>query len=71
MLQASPKPKRRNSHEKTHREPAAGAVPDFLRRLQASGYKGVFMREVRAGVNATPENVVKAYKEVILGKMKK
>ena len=27
--------------------------------------------EVRAGVNATPENVVKAYKEVILGKMKK
>ena len=50
---------------------AAGAVPDFLRRLQASGYKGVFMHEVRAGVNATPENVVKAYKEVILGKMKK
>ena len=45
--------------------------PDFLRRLQASGYKGVFMHEVRAGVNATPENVVKAYKEVILGKMKK
>ena len=29
------------------------------------------MHEVRAGVNATPENVVKAYKEVILGKMKK
>ena len=27
MLQASPKPKRRNSYEKTHREPAAGAVP--------------------------------------------
>ena len=39
--------------------------------ISPSGYKGVFMHEVRAGVNATPENVVKAYKEVILGKMKK
>ena len=56
-----------------HWLPGEGVIdwPDFLRRLQASGYKGVFMHEVRAGVNATPENVVKAYKEVILGKMKK
>ena len=29
------------------------------------------MTEVRAGENATPANVVKAYKEVICGKTKK
>ena len=59
--------------DERHWLPGEGVIdwPDFLRRLQASGYKGVFMHEVRAGVNATPENVVKAYKEVILGKMKK
>ena len=59
--------------DERHWLPGEGVIDwsDFLRRLRASGYKGVFMHEVRAGENATPANVVKAYKEVILGKMKK
>ena len=59
--------------DERHWLPGEGVIdwPDFLRRLRASGYKGVFMHEVRAGENATLANVVKAYKEVILGKSKK
>ena len=41
--------------DERHWLPGEGVIdwPDFLRRLQASGYKGVFMHEVRAGVNPT------------------
>lgn len=58
--------------DERHWLPGEGVIdwPDFLRRLRASGYKGVFMHEVRAGENATPENIVKAYREVICGKTK-
>lgn len=59
--------------DERHWLPGEGVIAwtDFLRRLRASGYEGVFMHEVRAGENATPANVVKAYNEVILGKKKK
>ena len=59
--------------DERHWLPGEGVIdwPDFLRRLQASGYKGVFMHEVRAGEAATPENIVKTYNEVILGNKKK
>ena len=59
--------------DERHWLPGEGVIdwPDFLRRLQASGYKGVFMHEVRAGETATPENIVKTYNEVILGNKKK
>ena len=59
--------------DERHWLPGEGVIDwtDFLRRLRASGYEGVFMHEVRAGENATPANVVKAYNEVILGKKKK
>lgn len=59
--------------DERHWLPGEGVIDwrDFLSRLRASGYEGVFMHEVRAGENATPENVVKAYNEVILGKKKK
>lgn len=42
--------------------------PAFLQNLKKSGYKGVFMHEVRKGDNVTPENIVKAYKSVVCGK---
>ena len=59
--------------DERHWLPGEGVIdwPDFLRRLQASGYKGVFMHEVRAGETATPDNIVKTYNEVILGNKKK
>lgn len=42
--------------------------PAFLANLKKCGYKGVFMHEVRRGENATPENIVKAYREVVCEK---
>lgn len=42
--------------------------PAFLANLKKSGYKGVFMHEVRKGENVTPKNIVKAYKEVVCAK---
>ena len=59
--------------DERHWLPGEGVIDwsDFLRRLQASGYKGVFMHEVRAGETATPDNIVKTYNEVILGNKKK
>lgn len=58
--------------DERHWLPGKGIIdwPDFYRRLKASGYKGVFMHEVRAQENAAPADVVKAYNEVILGKRK-
>lgn len=51
----------------------AGCInwPSFLANLKATGYKGPFMHEVRKGEEATPENIVKAYKEVVCGKKTK
>ena len=59
--------------DERHWLPGEGVIdwPDFLRRLQASGYKGVFMHEVLNKETATPENIVKTYNEVILGNKKK
>ena len=56
--------------DERHWLPGEGIIdwPDFLRRLRASGYKGIFMHEVRAGETATPANIAKTYNEVILGK---
>lgn len=42
--------------------------PAFLANLKKYGYKGVFMHEVRSGADATPENIVKAYREVVCEK---
>ena len=59
--------------DERHWLPGNGVIdwPDFYRRLRASGYKGVFMHEVRAGEDVTPASIVARYESVILGKTKK
>ena len=59
--------------DERHWLPGNGVIDwtDFYRRLRASGYKGVFMHEVRAGEDATPANIAARYESVILGKKKK
>lgn len=44
--------------------------PALLKGLKNTGYKGVFMHEVRAGENATPELIKKAYETTVCGKKK-
>lgn len=58
--------------DERHWLPGKGVIdwPDFYRRLRASGYKGVFMHEVRAGDDVSPINIVACYESVILGKKK-
>jgi len=52
-------------------EGAEGGIidwPKFLKNLKRSGYKGIFMHEVRSGDNVNPANIVKAYRETVCGK---
>ena len=42
--------------------------PAFLKTLKASGYKGVFMHEVRSGENVNPASIHAAYRKVVCGK---
>lgn len=57
--------------DERHWLPGKGVIDwaDFYIRLKKSGYKGVMMHEVRSG-EATYEDIIKAYQQVILGKKK-
>ena len=51
-------------------EGAEGGIIDWpvlLKNLRATGYKGVFMHEVRTGEGVSPANIVRAYREKVCG----